>query len=66
MGKHSKVLELESIEQAHAERTTAADIAGECERRAQLHRAEAERLEHAAFVLRGVLELPGSAATRWR
>lgn len=66
MDKHLKALALKRIEEAHLERTTAADIAGECERRAQLHRAEAERLEHAAFVLRGVLELPGSAATRWR
>lgn len=58
MGKQQTTLKLKPVATLDSERVTAEDIAAECERRAQLHRQEAERLEHAAFVLRGVLALP--------
>ena len=35
----------------------AEDIAAECERRAAVHRAEADKLEKAAGLIRGVLAL---------
>jgi regulator of protease activity HflC (stomatin/prohibitin superfamily) len=39
---------------------TAEDIAAECERRAAIHRAEADKLEKTAGLIRGVLALPDS------
>ena len=37
---------------------SAVDIAAECDRRAAIHRAEADKLEKVAGLLRGVLALP--------